>query len=172
MPRDLFGDVQQPSVRVGSRSRYTVPLSLAAHALAVLAVVGDIDPEQTLAWAEKYFGSIPSHDGKRPPRDGGLPDQVAFDAAGVSREVQLRNERSSRDAPARIALLRVTGPFRVDAGSACRRGSLLAGQSSCRLVVRALPEAGSGATGVLELQFAASKGLEPRVRRTSLRMGG
>ncbi|HTM30331.1 MAG TPA: TonB family protein [Vicinamibacterales bacterium] len=40
MPRDLFGDVQQASVRVGSRSRYTVPLSLAAHALAVLAVIG------------------------------------------------------------------------------------------------------------------------------------
>ena len=40
MPRDLFGDVQQPAVGVGSRSRYTVPLSLAAHALIVLAVVG------------------------------------------------------------------------------------------------------------------------------------
>src|SRR5579884_3718814 len=26
---------------------------------AVLAVVGDIDPAQTLAWVEKYFGSIP-----------------------------------------------------------------------------------------------------------------
>lgn len=39
MPRDLFGDVQQPSVRVGTRSRYTVPLSLAAHAVALLAVV-------------------------------------------------------------------------------------------------------------------------------------
>jgi predicted Zn-dependent peptidase len=37
---------------------------------AVLSVVGDIDPEQTLAWVEKYFGSIPAHDGKRPPRDG------------------------------------------------------------------------------------------------------
>ncbi|WP_042414230.1 M16 family metallopeptidase [Streptacidiphilus anmyonensis] len=37
---------------------------------AVLAVVGDIDPEQTLAWVQKYFGSIPAHDGKRPPRDG------------------------------------------------------------------------------------------------------
>ncbi|WP_042375811.1 M16 family metallopeptidase [Streptacidiphilus melanogenes] len=37
---------------------------------AVLAVVGDIDPEQTLAWVQKYFGSIPGHDGKRPPRDG------------------------------------------------------------------------------------------------------
>jgi predicted Zn-dependent peptidase len=37
---------------------------------AVLAVVGDIDPEQTLAWVQKYFGSIPGHDAKRPPRDG------------------------------------------------------------------------------------------------------
>jgi predicted Zn-dependent peptidase len=44
---------------------------------AVLAVVGDIDPEQTLAWVEKYFGSIPSHDGKRPPRDGVAVDRSA-----------------------------------------------------------------------------------------------
>ncbi|MFD9595024.1 M16 family metallopeptidase [Kitasatospora sp. NPDC059973] len=41
---------------------------------AVLSVVGDIDPEQTIAWVEKYFGSIPGHDGKQPPRDGTLPD--------------------------------------------------------------------------------------------------
>ena len=40
MPRDLFGDVQAPAVGVGSRSRYTVPLSLAAHGLIVLAVAG------------------------------------------------------------------------------------------------------------------------------------
>lgn len=40
MPRDLFGDVQPPAARVGSRSRYTVPLSLAAHAVTVLAVAG------------------------------------------------------------------------------------------------------------------------------------
>ncbi|HUZ38524.1 MAG TPA: pitrilysin family protein [Streptosporangiaceae bacterium] len=40
---------------------------------AVLAIVGDIDPEQALAWTQKYFGSIPSHDGKVPPRDGALP---------------------------------------------------------------------------------------------------
>ncbi|MFB4193420.1 M16 family metallopeptidase [Streptomyces carpaticus] len=39
---------------------------------AVLAVVGDIDSAQTLAWIEKYFGSIPPHDGKQPPRDGAL----------------------------------------------------------------------------------------------------
>ncbi|NEE60077.1 insulinase family protein, partial [Streptomyces sp. SID8455] len=34
------------------------------------------DPEQTLAWVEKYFGSIPSHDGKQPPRDGTLPEII------------------------------------------------------------------------------------------------
>ncbi|MFD7510578.1 M16 family metallopeptidase [Streptomyces sp. NPDC059853] len=39
---------------------------------AVLAVVGDIDSAQTLEWIEKYFGSIPPHDGKQPPRDGAL----------------------------------------------------------------------------------------------------
>jgi predicted Zn-dependent peptidase len=43
---------------------------------AVLSVVGDIDPEQTIAWVEKYFGTIPSHDGKRPPRDGSLPEVI------------------------------------------------------------------------------------------------
>ncbi|MCX2969524.1 pitrilysin family protein [Streptomyces sp. TRM70308] len=43
---------------------------------AVLSVVGDIDAEQTLAWVEKYFGSIPAHDGKQPPRDGSLPEVI------------------------------------------------------------------------------------------------
>ena len=40
---------------------------------AVLAIVGDIDPDQAHRWVQKYFGSIPSHDGKVPPRDGTLP---------------------------------------------------------------------------------------------------
>lgn len=43
---------------------------------AVLSVVGDIDPRQTLAWIEKYFGSIPGHDGKPAPRDGSLPEVI------------------------------------------------------------------------------------------------
>jgi predicted Zn-dependent peptidase len=43
---------------------------------AVLAIVGDIDPEQTRQWVEKYFGSIPPYDGKIPPRDGTLPDII------------------------------------------------------------------------------------------------
>jgi protein TonB len=39
MPRDLFGDVDRPSARVGTRSRYTVPLSLAAHALVIAGIL-------------------------------------------------------------------------------------------------------------------------------------
>ncbi len=39
MPRDLFGNVTAPFAGVGARSRYTVPLSLAAHTFVVAAVV-------------------------------------------------------------------------------------------------------------------------------------
>ncbi len=58
---------------------------------AVLAVVGDIDPEQTRRWAEKYFGSIPAHDGKVPPRDGTLPDII-----GAQLRVEIREEVPAR----------------------------------------------------------------------------
>ncbi|MGH3122467.1 MAG: M16 family metallopeptidase, partial [Streptosporangiaceae bacterium] len=53
---------------------------------AVLAVVGDIDPEQTLLWVEKYFGSIPSYDGKAPPRDGTLPGVIGREVRVEIRE--------------------------------------------------------------------------------------
>lgn len=39
MPRDLFEDVRDPSVRVGSQSRYSVPLSLLAHLVVLVAVL-------------------------------------------------------------------------------------------------------------------------------------
>jgi len=53
---------------------------------AVLAHVGDIDPEQTLAWVQKYFGSIPAHDGKVPPRDGHIPDIIGREVREEFRE--------------------------------------------------------------------------------------
>ncbi|MFJ4094985.1 M16 family metallopeptidase [Kitasatospora sp. NPDC089913] len=53
---------------------------------AVLSVVGDIDPEQTIAWVEKYFGSIPAHDGKQPPRDGALPESIGREIRELIRE--------------------------------------------------------------------------------------
>ena len=58
---------------------------------AVLAVVGDIDPGQTRGWVEKYFGSIPSHDGKGTPPDGTLPDIIGSELrVEVEEEVPAR----------------------------------------------------------------------------------
>ena len=39
MPRDLFGAVTDPPAQIGTRSRVTLPLSLAAHALALIVLV-------------------------------------------------------------------------------------------------------------------------------------
>jgi protein TonB len=39
MPRDLFGDVSHPSVRLGSQSRYTVTVSLLVHVMVIITLV-------------------------------------------------------------------------------------------------------------------------------------
>jgi predicted Zn-dependent peptidase len=53
---------------------------------AVLAIVGDIDPEQTRRWVERYFGSIPYHGGQVPPRDSRLPDIIGRELREEIRE--------------------------------------------------------------------------------------
>ena len=39
MPRDMFGDVVKPSIKVGSQKWYTVPLSIIVHTAIIAAVV-------------------------------------------------------------------------------------------------------------------------------------
>ena len=39
MPRDLFGDVTRPSISIGNRKWYTVPVSLFSHALVIAVIV-------------------------------------------------------------------------------------------------------------------------------------
>jgi hypothetical protein len=39
VPRELFGDIVESSVKVGSRKWYTVPLSIAVHTIAVAAII-------------------------------------------------------------------------------------------------------------------------------------
>jgi protein TonB len=39
MPRDLFGDVTEPSIKLGTRKWYSVPLSFAVHTFAIGAVI-------------------------------------------------------------------------------------------------------------------------------------
>ncbi len=39
MPRDLFGDVTRPSISIGNRKWYTVPVSLMSHAIVLATIV-------------------------------------------------------------------------------------------------------------------------------------
>ena len=39
MPRDMFGDVTNPTIKVGSQKWYTVPLSIAAHVVLFAGVI-------------------------------------------------------------------------------------------------------------------------------------
>ena len=39
MPRDMFGDVVEPSIKVGSQKWYTVPLSIIVHTAIIAAVI-------------------------------------------------------------------------------------------------------------------------------------
>jgi protein TonB len=86
MPRDLFGDVTRPSIRVGNRKWYAVPLSLAAHTAALVAVVvvpllatGALpDPRRALRFVPVDSGPIPVPPNVRPvppesPRHVGPP---------------------------------------------------------------------------------------------------
>ncbi|WP_458088609.1 M16 family metallopeptidase [Streptomyces malaysiensis] len=120
---------------------------------AVLSIVGDIDPEQTLAWVEKYFGSIASHDGKRPPRDGTLPEVIG----GQLREVV------EEEVPARalMAAYRLPHDGTRESDAADLALTVLGGGESSRLhnrLVRRDRTAVAAGFGLLRLSGAPSLG--------------
>jgi predicted Zn-dependent peptidase len=120
---------------------------------AVLSVVGDIDPQQTLAWVEKYFGTIPAHDGKPQPRDGSLPEVMG----GQLREVV------EEDVPSRALMAAYRLPEDgTRAGDAADLAlTVLGGGESSRLhnrLVRRDRTAVSAGFGLLRLAGAPSLG--------------
>ncbi|MFD0278695.1 M16 family metallopeptidase [Kitasatospora sp. NPDC127111] len=120
---------------------------------AVLSVVGDIDPEQTIAWVEKYFGSIPAHDGKQPPRDGTLPDTIG-------RELR---EHVREDVPSRalMAAYRLPHDGTREADAADLALTILGSGESSRLynrLVRRDRTAVAAGFGLLRLAGAPSLG--------------
>ncbi|MEU6530089.1 pitrilysin family protein [Streptomyces sp. NPDC046928] len=120
---------------------------------AVLSIVGDIDPEQTLAWVEKYFGSIPSHDGKQPPRDGSLPDVIGEELREVVEE----------NVPARamMAAYRLPSDGTRECDAADLALTVLGGGESSRLynrLVRRDRTAVAAGFGLLRLAGAPSLG--------------
>ncbi|EFL18096.1 zinc protease [Streptomyces sp. C] len=120
---------------------------------AVLSVVGDIDPERTLAWIEKYFGTIPAHDGKQPPRDGSLPEIMGG---------QLREE-IVEEVPARalMAAYRLPHDGTRECDAADVALTVLGGGESSRLhnrLVRRDQTAVAAGFGMLRLAGAPSLG--------------
>ena len=55
MPREMFGDVTDPTVRVGTKQWYTVPLSILAHTVALFALV--VIPLGLIAQPPSYANS-------------------------------------------------------------------------------------------------------------------
>jgi predicted Zn-dependent peptidase len=121
---------------------------------AVLAVVGDIDPELALRWAGKYFGSIPSHDGKAPPRDAALPDII-----GAELRVEIHEEVPARALMSAYRLPR-DGTRECDAAELALTvlGDGTASRLYNRLVRRDRTAVTAGA-GLLRLAGAPSLGL-------------
>jgi predicted Zn-dependent peptidase len=120
---------------------------------AVLAVVGDIDPERTLGWIERYFGTIPAHDGKPRPRDGALPDVMGAQ----------HRETVEEDVPSRALMAAYRLP--EDGTRACDAADLaltvLGGGESSRLhnrLVRHDRTAVTAGFGLLRLSGAPSLG--------------
>ena len=77
MPRDLFGDVVSPSITIGSKKWYTVPLSFLVHAVVIGAIVivplmaADVLPTPPIMMA---FAAAPPPPPPPPPpqQPGGL----------------------------------------------------------------------------------------------------
>ncbi|MFJ9776443.1 M16 family metallopeptidase [Kitasatospora sp. NPDC101157] len=120
---------------------------------AVLSIVGDIDPEQTIAWVEKYFGSIPAHDGKQPPRSGELPDTIG-------RELR---QHLTEDVPSRalMAAYRLPQDGTREADAADLALTILGSGESSRLynrLVRRDRTAVAAGFGLLRLAGAPSLG--------------
>ena len=75
--------------------------------------------------------------------------------------IVIHNPRSTREPPARLALLRATG-WTLPADAGCREGMVLAGGTPCEL--RIAP----GSKGTLVLRFAPGEGLQPQEVRLSV----
>ena len=77
--KTMFGDIVQPSVNVGTRRWYTIPLSIAIHALAILALIViplmayDVLPTPYSAMDSFRTVALPPPPSPPPPRTASKP---------------------------------------------------------------------------------------------------
>ena len=111
MPRDLFGDVTRPSVSIGNRKWYTVPVSLLSHSAIVLAVV--VIPLMATDMVPKPWETMkvvidvspvppppPPPDRREhptPPADRNIPPTAAPEGIAPEKPVEPREPFDNRD---------------------------------------------------------------------------
>jgi mono/diheme cytochrome c family protein len=83
-------------------------------------------------------------------------------AERLADRIVIHNPRSERDPPARLALLRAEGGWRLPANAGCRQGATISGGKHCEIRLS------SNSRGTLVFRFAASPGLQPEEVRLTL----
>jgi len=77
VPRDIFGEVANPAPRLGARSRYTLPASVAAHvAIAAIVVIVPLMATDTIPAPRAVIGAFTAQPAPPPPPPppAGAPD--------------------------------------------------------------------------------------------------
>ena len=100
MPRDLFGDVTRPSVSVGTRKWYTVPLSLITHSFAVASIIAlpilapavmpSVFADVDATW---LLREVPTPPPAPPRREGPRPEPINPDAAPINAPDGIMDEK-------------------------------------------------------------------------------
>ena len=105
MPREMFGDVVNPSIKVGSRPWYSVPLSIIAHVLILGAIIviplmaADVLPTPQAAMSA-FVAAAPPPPPPPPPPSGGVDRLEALKqlgelkAQGVLTDAEFESEKA------------------------------------------------------------------------------
>ncbi len=97
MPRDMFGDVVNPGVKLGSQKWYTVPLSIVAHVVLFAAIIiiplmaADVLPTPPTMMA--FVGAPPP---PPPPAAAAARGRAAAESGATAR---LESQRGTRRGP-------------------------------------------------------------------------
>lgn len=98
MPREMFGEVANPAPRLGSRSRYTLPVSIAAHVvIAAVVVIVPLVATDTLPAPRAVIGAFTADAATPPP-----PPPPAASAARPTPTLPASSPAAPRDAPSAI----------------------------------------------------------------------
>jgi protein TonB len=101
MGREIFGDVANPRPRLGSRSKYTLPLSIAAHVvIAAVVVIVPLMATDTLPAPRAVIGAFTAQPAPPPPPP---PPPAATSAVRSEKPIPASSAAAPLDAPSSIA---------------------------------------------------------------------